>query len=168
MIKEIRINYLFLNDESWSKLMLACDELGWNKSSIIKHCLNEFFQRHQEFYVRFGKMDAQARGMTQEDYFRVLRDRSEDDLLPYVQRRPEFRDSPLDGIALVPQHESFKRKYNVIGLFSYNYVLLKVARIVAGTSMVQVVSRSIVKHLQDDWDTTYQPEIDRDRACRFD
>lgn len=167
MIREIRINYIFADDPTWDKLMLACDELGWNKSTIVKQCLHGFFHRHGEFYAKAGMIDAEARGMSEEEYFQTLRDRSEDDLKRYRQGRPGFGASPIDDILPIPTEPAFKRSYNTIGLSAYNYVLLKVARIVDGGSMVQTISRTIVKHLNDHWEATYQPQIDRDHKCKF-
>lgn len=167
MIRELRINYIFAEPETWDKLSLACNELGWNKSLIVKQCLHGFFRRDGEFYADAGVIDAQARGMTQEEYFRILRDGSEDELSRYINGRPGFGASPVDLIPLVPSGAKNKRGYNIIGLSAYNYVLLRVARIVDGGSMIQVVSRIIVKHLNDNWEKSYLPQIERDRMCRF-
>lgn len=147
--------------------MLACDELGWNKSSIVKQCLHGFLRRDRDFYARAGLLDAEARDMSEEDYFKTLRDGSEDNLARYVAGRPGFGATPLDAIELIPANPEFKRAYNTIGLSAYNYVLLKVAKIVDGGSMVQVISRMIVKHFDDNWKTAYQPQIDRDHNCKF-
>jgi hypothetical protein len=167
MIREFRINYIFADDPTWEKIMLACDELGWNKSTIIKQCLHGFFRRDGGFYADAGILDAQSRGMTEEEYFRTLRDQSEEDLARYLLGRPGFGKSPIDEIAPIPSESGYKRKYNTIGLSAYNFVLLKVARIVDGGTMVQIVSRMIVKHLSDNWDTAYQPQLDRDYRCKF-
>jgi hypothetical protein len=167
MIRELRINYIFADDPTWEKLLLACEELGWNKSTIVKQCLHGFFRRDGEFYADAGILDAQSRGMSEEEYFKTLRDGSEDDLTRYSKGRPGFGASPLDAIEPIPTDPAYKRKYNTIGLSAYNFVLLKVARIVDGGAMVQVVSRMIVKHLDDNWETAYQLQIDRDRNCKF-
>lgn len=167
MIRELRINYIYADDPTWEKLMLACEELGWNKSTIVKQCLHGFFRRDGAFYAKAGILDAQWRGMTEENYFKTLRDGSEDDLARYVAGRPGFGASPIDAIAPVYQETNYKRTYNTIGLSAYNYVLLKVARIVDGGTMVQVISRMLVKHLNDNWEPVYQIQIDRDRNCRF-
>jgi hypothetical protein len=167
MIRELRVNYLFVEDTTWEKLTLACDELGWNKSSIVKQALHGFFRRDGAFYADAGILDAQSRGMSEEEYFRTLRDSSEDDLARYTAGRPGFGASPIDAIAPVPQESKYRRAYNTIGLSAYYYVLLKVARIVDGDSMVQVISRMVVKHFDDNWAVSYQPQIERDRNCRF-
>lgn len=167
MIRELRINYIFADDPTWAKLMLACEELGWNKSTIVKQCLHGFFRRDGEFYAEAGILDAQSRGMKEEDYFKTLRDKSEEDLARYSEGRPGFGKSPIDEIPLISTESAYRRKYNTIGLSAYNYVLLKVARIVDGGTMVQVVSRMVVKHLADNWEIAYQVQIDRDHRCKF-
>jgi hypothetical protein len=167
VIKEIRINYILATDENWQRIMLACDELGWSKSAIVKQMIHGFCRRDGKFYAKAGILDAAARGMTEEEYFDCLRDRSEDELRPYTGDRPLFGQSPIDTVPTLPTDESLKRKYNTIGLSAYNYVLLKVARIVHHDSFVQIVSRMIVKHLNDNWETVYQPQIDRDQRSKF-
>lgn len=167
MIREMRINYIFADDATWNRLRLACDELGWNKSTIVKQTLHGFMRRDGAFYAEAGIKDAEARGMAEEEYFRILRDKSEEHLSRYLAGRPAFGMAPIDAIAPISSDRAFKRQYNTIGLSAYNFVLLKVARIVDGGSMVQVVSRMIVKHFQDNWQTAYQPQIDRDRRCNF-
>jgi hypothetical protein len=167
MIRELRINYIFAEQQTWERLMLACDELGWNKSAIVKQCLHGFFRRDGEFYADAGIIDAQARGMSEEEYFKTLRDSSEEDLQRYINGRPGFGASPIDLILPINSSVENKRSYNTIGLSAYNYVLLKVARVVDGGSMIQVVSRMIVKHLNDNWEKFYWPQIERDRLCKF-
>lgn len=167
MIRELRLNYIYADDQTWEKLALACDELGWNQSSIVKQCLHGFFRQDGRFYAEAGKVDAEARGMTEEAYFACLRDQTEEDLRPYRDGRPAFGAAPIDSIPLIPTDPTSRRAHHTIGLSAYNYVLLRVARVVDGGSMVQVVSRMLIKHFQDNWETSYLPQIERDRACRF-
>lgn len=167
MIRELRVNYIYADNSTWEKIRLACDELGWNQSTIVKQCLHGFFRRDGRFYAQAGQIDAAARGMTEEDYFVCLRDRSEEELQPYRNGRPAFGSAPIDAIASIAPDPAFRRTYHTIGLSAYNYVLLRVARIVDGGSMVQVISRMLIKHFQDNWETSYLPQIERDRACRF-
>lgn len=167
MIKEVRLNYILATSENWQRITLACDELGWNKSAIVKQMLHGFFRRDGKFYAEAGIMDAAARGLTEEEYFNCLRDEGEEALRPYTGDRPLFGQSPIDATPPLPTDDSLKRKYNVIGLSAYNFVLLKVAKIVHRDSFVQVVSRMIVKHLNDNWEAVYQPQIDRDRTSKF-
>lgn len=167
MICELRVNYIYADDSVWEKLTLACQELGWNQSSIVKQCLHGFFRRDGRFYAEAGRIDATARGMTEEEYFVCLRDQSEEDLRPYQNGRPAFGAAPIDLIAPTPTDPVFRRTHHTIGLSAYYFVLLKVARIVDGGSMVQVISRMLIKHFQDNWESSYLPQIERDRACRF-
>jgi hypothetical protein len=167
MIRELRINYIYADAPTWEKLMLACEELGWNKSTIVKQGLHGFFRRDGAFYAEAGIEDARCRGIEEEDYFRILRDLGEDELPRYISVRPGFGRSPIDAVAPVPHEPEYRRSYNTIGLSAYNYVLLRVAKIVDGGTMIDVVSRIIIKHLEDNWRTAYQPQIDRDRNCKF-
>lgn len=167
MLRSLRITYVLADDATWDKLMLACDELGWTKKLIVKQALHGFCRRDGEFYAQAGIKDAQARGMTEQDYFRTLRDGVPGDLRPYDADPPKFGVSPLMTVLPLPTDLDYRRNYSSIELSAYNYVLVRVACIVERTSLVQVVSRMIVKHLEDNWAIAYQSQIDRDRECRF-
>jgi hypothetical protein len=167
VIKELRINYVFAVPEVWDKVELACTELGWSKASILKQMIHGFMYVDGSFYAEAGRKDAKARNMSEEDYFRALRDGNIEDLPRYVAGRPAFGKAPIDDIEPIESNDDNKHRYNVIGLSAYNYVLFRVAQIVDGGSMVQVVSRMIVKHLADKWETNYLPQIERDKVCNF-
>ncbi|HEY9906981.1 MAG TPA: hypothetical protein V6D18_05160, partial [Thermosynechococcaceae cyanobacterium] len=134
---------------------------------ILKQMIHGFMAVDGVFYARAGILDAEARGMAEEDYFRSLRDGSDEDLARYVAGRPAFGKAPIDDTAPIAATDANKHRYNIIGLSAYNYVLLRVAQIVDGGAMVQVVSRILVKHLQDRWENSYQPQIERDKRCKF-
>ena len=167
VIRELRINYVFATPETWAKVELACSELGWSKASILKQMIHGFLFTDRNFYAQAGVLDAQARGLKEEDYFVTLRDGKPEDLPRYTAGRPAFGKAPIDDVELVSTSEENKKRYNLIGLSAYNYVLLRVAQIVDGGPMVQVVSRMLVKHLNDKWETNYQAQIDRDQRCKF-
>lgn len=149
--------------------MLACDELGWRKKDIVKQAIHGFCRRDGEFYAQAALKDAEARGMTEKDYFRTLRDGSPNDLLPYEDEEevPDFGASPLMLIPLLPTDPAYRRPYSSIDVSAYNYVLVRVACIVERAPLVQVISRMIVKHFEDNWAIAYQSQMDRDRECRF-
>lgn len=161
-IKELRINHVLLGDDDWEKLMKACEELGYNKSSILKNALQAYFKRYRDFYVKAGIADAQARGITSSEHFLILRDRSEEDLPPYLKSLPLFGQSPIDTIPPIPVEEKYRRKYNTIELSRFNYVLLRVGHIVHRDSYPQMIGRMVRTHLIDNWDSAYLPQIERD------
>lgn len=163
-IKELRINHVLLSDEDWEKLMKACEELGYNKSSILKNALQGFFRRdrNRDFYINAAVADAKARGITSSQHFVILRDQSEDDLPPYLDTFPLFGQSPIDTIPPLPVDERFRRKYNTIELSRYNFVLLRVAHIVHRDSYPQIIGRMVKSHLIDNWESAYLPQIIRD------
>ena len=163
VIKELRINHVLVLDEDWEKLMLACEELDYDKSSIIKNGLQGFFRRYHDYYVRAGILDAEARGMATSEHFTILRDKSEDDLLPYGDKFPDFGKSPIDLIPPLPKDPQYRRGYNTIKLSRYNFVLLRVAHIIYRDSYPQIVGRMIRSHLADNWESAYLPQIARDK-----
>lgn len=163
MIKEFRIAYVLLSDDDWAKLLEACDELGYDKSSIVKNALQGFFKRYRDFYVNAGLADAEARGISSSQHFMILRDKAEEDLPQYIKALPLFGQSPIDTIPPLPQDEKLRRKYNTIKLSAFNYVLLRVAHLVHRDSYPQMVGRMVRSHLQDNWVDAYLPQIERDK-----
>jgi len=160
--KELRINHVLLSDEDWGKLLKACEELGYNKSSILKNALQGYFKRYRDFYINAGIADAKARGIKSSEHFTTLRDKSEEDLPPYENFLPRFGESPIETIAPPANEERFKRKYNTIELSAYNYVLLRVGHIVHSDSYPQMIGKMVKTHLIDNWESAYLPQMTRD------
>jgi len=160
--KQLRINHILLGDEDWKKMLTACDELGYNKSSILKNALQGYFKRYRDFYVNAGILDAKARGITSSEHFITLRDASEDALPHYLDSLPLFGQSPIDTIAPIPNEEGNKRKYNIVELSAFNFVLLRVGKIVHRDSYSQMVGRMVKVHLIDNWESVYLPQMARD------
>lgn len=167
LIKELRVSYILATNETWEKVEFACSELGWQKTGILKQMIHGYMAVDGLFYARAGIADAAARGMSEEDYFRTLRDKDADSLPKHLNGRPAFGKTPLDDIPDVPSLPDLRRSYNIIRLSAYNLVLLRVAQIVDTGTISQVISRMVVKHLEDKWEKNYLPQIERDRRCKF-
>ncbi|MBE7380466.1 MAG: hypothetical protein F6J95_003515 [Leptolyngbya sp. SIO1E4] len=167
MARDIRINYLYGNQTTWERFDLTCKQLGWANKSLMQHCIHAFFEEHQAFYSDAALKDAIARAMGEADYYRTLRDATEEDLSRYAQGRPGFGVTPLDKIPFIESEQNTRRRYNVITLGNYTYVLLRVARIVDTGPMLQLVSRIFQQHFETCWTVKYQPQIERDQTCTF-
>ena len=167
MPRDIRINYVWATAETWDNYDLATLHLAWPKKELIKQCVHAFMKVNRDFYVEAARKDWEAREMTEEDYYKTLRDQGESQLPRYKHGRPGFGVTPLDDIPELSTETSISRRYNVITLSSYNYVLLNVARIVDTGPMIQVVSRILHQHFQTYWQRTYFPQIERDNELRF-
>ncbi|MBE9108268.1 hypothetical protein IQ273_02375 [Nodosilinea sp. LEGE 07298] len=167
MARQVRLNYIYASATTWERFDLACDQLGWAKKSLVQQCLHEFFHQHHAFYQGAAIADAAARQMDEAEYYRTLRDKSEDDLRRYTLERPGFEVTPLDPVPFNPSGTDIQRTYNVITISNYNAVLLKVARIVDTGPMVQLVSRIIEQHFEAYWEKNYFPQIERDMNCSF-
>lgn len=167
MSRDLRVSYVFATAVVWEQIELSCEELGWTRAGILRQAIHGFMGRHGRFYADCGLRDAEARGLTESAYYEALRDGNHDNLPRYVTGHPGFGRSPLTDTPLVPQDEENRRRYSIIALGNYNYVLLRVAHIVEGDSLVQTVSRIIACHFDENWETRYLPQIARDKANRF-
>lgn len=167
MAQEIRLNCIYMDSETRSRFDLACEELGWASKGLVTQCIQAYFKVNKDYYIEAALSDAKARGMAETDYYRILRDASEDDLNPYIAGRPAFGGTPLDPVPAVSTGEDNRKRYNTLTLSSYNLVLLRVARIVDMGPLVQVVSRIVKQHFDRYWESNYAPQIDLDKACTF-
>lgn len=164
MSYDFRINYIYMRPETKERFDQACEEIGWALRTQAVQCLKAFSREHKDYYISCALMDAEARGMTQEEYYRVLRDEGADKLKSYIDMRPGFPPTPLDRI---PPIDEIRQKYNKVSLTGYNLVLLRVAQIVDRGTMIQLVSRIIEYHFQKYWDLVYAPQIRLNQLCRF-
>lgn len=167
MAVQQKVNYLYFDAETGRRFDLACDELGWAYKSLVQQCLAAYFAKNRAYYVQCALTDAKARGMEPGVYYRTLRDQTEADLKPYRAGRPGFGATPLDGVDPIPTGDDTRRRYGIITLSPYNYVLLQVARLVDIGSMVQLISRIVKQHFDLYWETNYYPQIERDKNESF-
>jgi predicted DNA-binding protein len=169
MPSTLRINFIYMQPETKERFTAASENLGWPYRTLAQQVIQAFFKKHRDFYVEAALKDAAARGMDEGDYYRVLRDVGEDSLVRYVSGKPGFGPAPLDPVEPIPTGEDFKQKYNTITLSSYNYVLLRVAKIADadGSSLTQVISRMVKYHFDTYWASNYEPQILLDHACKF-
>jgi hypothetical protein len=154
-----------MEEPTRERFELACDRVGWAFKNLAQQCIHAYLKKHQAYYVAVAKLDYQARGMSESDYYQALRDGAEDDLKPYQAERPVFSPSPLDSVPMVKTGKEYRRRYGVITLSSYNFVLLKVCQIVDRGPMIQVISRIVRQHFEDYW-SNYKAQIERDdKSC---
>jgi hypothetical protein len=167
MSRELRINYLYMEERTQERFETACEQMGWAYKALVQQCIHAFFKRNRDFYAEAAIKDCQARGMEESNYYRTLRDESEESLDRYVSGRPGFGSAPLDAVDPVATGDENRKRYGVITLSNYNSVLLKVCRVVDNGPMIQVISRIVKGHFNDYWDAQYRPQIERDRDCKF-
>jgi hypothetical protein len=159
MSRDLRINYVYMDELTYSRFATACDQLGWANKSLVQQCIHAFFKKHQDYYAEAGVQDALARGMETHDYYEYLWNDRDEELPPYKGQRPDFGSSPISTTPQVAVTLENKRKYNVITLGDYNCVLLKVAKIVELESWPGLVSRILAYHFHHYWVSNYEPQI---------
>ena len=167
MSAEVRISYIYASDETWSKFEQACDRLGWQSKALIQQIIHSFFAKHKDFYCQAALADAEARGMQEQDYYVALKSGPDADLSPYKKHRPDFGSTPL---AIIPDPEASKenrRRYNMVTLSDFNYVLLHSAMLVERANPVEIVSRIVAWHFIEYWERSYLPQIRHDDEHRF-
>lgn len=163
MLQSLRISHVLIELLDWEKLTEICDELGYDKSGIVKNCLQGFFKKNRDFYAEFGVLDAKARGISSSEHFTILKERAEEDLPSYQEPPPNPSPTPLDEIYPLPLKDDYRQKLTVLKLPAFNYVLLRNAHILHKDSYPQLVGRIIRSHLTEHWEKTYFPQIEREK-----
>ena len=164
--RRLRLACIYLEPEIQARLVLVTSDLGWPQKNTVQQFIHAHMKRYHPYWVRAALADAAARGMDEETYYRALRD-GEPELERYRGSRPAFETSPVAKIPEVSVSEKNRIDYNWVTLSPCSYTLLKVAHIVEGGPMTQLVSRFVVKHFQDYWEAVYLPQIGLNRQCRF-
>lgn len=165
VMPDLRVNYVYMDAETRSRYDQVCVGLHWSSKDLVRQCIQAFFEVNQRFYVDCAYRDCAARAMELNDWYRTLRDGSEDDLRPYVSGRPAFGTTPLDTVAPVPTGAENKRLYNTLAMGGFNLVLLKTCKLVDLGPMSQVVSRIVKAHFDQYWLTNYEPQLRFDETC---
>ena len=166
MAVDIRLSYLYATPEVWEKFELVA-ELGWPTKTFLQQVCAAYLKVNRAYYVDAALKDARCRGMTEEDYYRILRDQGEEGLPRYVKGTPGLGPSPLVEVNPPPVSAETRHRYNVVTLSNYHAVMLRVARIVENDPMTQLVSRILEQHFEKYWPTNYGPQFDLDRQCKF-
>ena len=166
MARDISLSYLYAKPEIWERFE-AVTELGWPAKTFLQQACTAYLKVNRTYYAKAAMRDAEYREISEDEYYKTLRDSSEDDLPRYSKGTPGFDVSPLVDIELIPTGPDTRHRYNKVTLSNYNTVLLKVARIVENCPMTQLVSRILEQHLIKYWPTNYSPQFELDRQCRF-
>lgn len=163
MLQTLRISHILVEDGDWDRLLLACKELGYDKSGIVKNVLQAFFRKQRDFYLEYALHDATARGISSSDHFVILRDKTEDELPRYKEAPRTPTPTPLDAIPPLPLEDAYRRPMNMLKIPTYNFVLLRNAHMLHKDSYPQLVGKIIRSHLLEHWETTYLPQIEREQ-----
>lgn len=167
MLQTLRISHVLAEDGDWNRVLLACQELGYDKSGIIKNVLQAFFRKHREFYLEYALLDATARGISSSEHFVILRDKTEEELPRYKEAPPNPTPTPLDIVPPLPLEDAYRRKMNTLKIPTYNFVLLRNAHMLHRDSYPQLVGKIIRVHLLEHWETTYLPQIEREQKTDY-
>ncbi len=174
MSKQLRINKIYGLPITWERFDIATEIIGWNKKKFIQQITHAYFSKNGAFYVECALLDAAARGMSETDYYTALFDGGGADpsknplLLPYTtNERPAFKPDPLHTVPKLPTDEANIKKFNLIDMSDYYFVLLQVALIVDTGAMSQFISRMLGNHFDTYWHRSYAHQIAHHEARSF-
>jgi hypothetical protein len=160
---EVSVSYVYGSPEMWDRYDRACDELGWNKKTLLTQLLQSYGSKELAYYQKAAEMDAIARGFPshQGEHYRLLRDWAE--LPRYVGSQPPFERSPLADIPDVPNGAAGRRSFRSIRCSGRNSVILHLATIIERSNVPQTLSRIMVWHFERYWHPGYVAQIEADQ-----
>lgn len=167
MSKDVRLNYVLMTEETHQRFVAACDQLGWARKSLVQQCIQSYFAKHRAYYCEAAIADAKARGIDQSGYYSLLREGDDSDLPNYLDLRPSFGESPIATTPPVPTDPENRRKYSTVTMGDFNYVLLKVAKLIDNETWAGLTSRVISWHFSNYWERAYLPQIQMDEQKTF-
>jgi len=158
----LRITHIYFDPVTMARYNRACQDLYWADSGLLRQCISAFFKVHQAYYVECAYKDLEARGMAVSDWYRTLRDGSIEDLPQYRRGRPIFGPTPLDPVPPVVTSAEGRRRYATVSFGGFNLVLLRTAQLVDLGPLTQLISRIVVYHFDQYWQTNYLPQLEFD------
>lgn len=150
--REILTSYLVLEPKLRKKFESIIREQGWSQTKFVNAAIADYFQRNIEYYLKAAKIDAKARGYNDmgSAYYQALLD---NDLEPWGGdgARPNFPDSPLKQIADAREARKNQHRLKQIRVSEYNAALLRLALEVDGLTLIQLLSRIVTWHFDQQW-----------------
>lgn len=160
---EVSVSYVYGSRETWEKYDRACDELGWNKKTLLTQLLHSYGSKELVYYQTAAEMDAVARGFAshQGEHYQLLRDWGE--LPRYTGSQPPFERSPLAEIPDVPNGAAGRRSFRSIRCSGRNSAILHLATIVERSNIPQTLSRIMLWHFERYWHPSYIAQLKADQ-----
>ena len=160
---EVSVSYVYGSPETWEKYDKACDEMGWQKKTLLTQLLHSYGSRELAYYQGAAQMDAVARGFAahQGEHYQLLRDWGE--LPRYTGSQPPFERSPLADIPDVPNGAAGRRSFRSIRCSGRNSAILHLATIVERSNVPQTISRIMLWHFDQYWHPGYISQLEADR-----
>lgn len=162
MYCEVTVSYVYATSETWEKYIKACEELGWNRKSLLTQILHSYGGANLDYYREAAEMDAIARGFEghQGEHYRLLRDWGE--LPRYVGTQPAFERSPLADIAELSMNASDRRSFVSIRCSGRNSAILHLATVIERDNVPQTLSRIMLWHFNRYWVKGYLSQLQSD------
>ncbi|NEQ48658.1 MAG: hypothetical protein F6K11_00805 [Leptolyngbya sp. SIO3F4] len=155
---EIPLRYFYAEPADWEKYQAACTHLMWLKSTFLSQLCNSFISVNWEYYAECAELDAQARGLSTQEFFTECCN-WDGKLTEYQKRRPTFKPSPLATVPDVDASQENRRRVKTIRTGRANGALLRVACEVDRCNLITVTSRVLRWHFDRYWEKLYVPQI---------
>ena len=160
---QISLGYIYAQEELWTKYILACDKIGWNKATLLTQILHSYCSISRDWIIAGAELDAVARGFESQSgaYFDTAV--AGGDFPPYPRTRPAFEESPLKNIP-VQQGSENRRSFSYIRTSEANAAMLRIICNIEEQNISQVASRIALWHFNRYWSRSYQWQLNVAKA----
>mgnify|MGYP001792915614 CR=1 FL=1 len=158
----VAVSYIYAIPDTWEKYIKACEELGWNKKTLLTQLLHSYGSVHLSYYQKAAEIDALARGFKghQGEHYSLLRDWGE--LPRYTETQPAFERSPLVDIHEVSANAEYRRRIGSVNCSGRNSAILNLTTIVERSNLPQTLSRIMLWHFDHYWNRGYVLQLRSD------
>ncbi len=175
----IKSSYALMDKLTYEQMFLeSCRCLGWKQKALFNHHTGSFCAVYHQLYRVIAEVDAIARGFIQHqgDHFRALVD-WDSELPPYVSGVPDYAGlvvepgfiaragldampgyfdqsgvNPLGLVTPPPNVNTNRRRFTkTIEISEYNAVILRLAMVLGGYNMSELMTRLITWHFARYW-----------------
>jgi hypothetical protein len=160
---EVTVSYVYATPHTWEQYTEACEELGWNRKSLLTQILHSYGGANLDYYREAAEMDAIARGFEghKGEHYRLLRNWGE--LPRYVGTQPAFERSPLADIPEVSTQAGDRRSFVSIRCSGRNSAILHLATVIERSNVPQTLSRIMLWHFGRYWGKGYALQLESDQ-----
>jgi hypothetical protein len=162
MPRRLSLTYYFVSQENNVRLTLFSAVSGDSMKTLVQQYVRGWISRNRQIYMDLANYDAHRRHLSLSTWANIVGTEGVHALPPPSRRVDDFKIvNPLAHV-MRPElaHGAVKHTLNYINLSTQNLILFKIANHYDQDSAIGFVSRIIQEHLDRNWDSLYQPQID--------
>ncbi len=167
MFHKYDLNYYYVSLDHAAKITKFQEVTGDSEVGLITQFVRGWIGRNRPYYTDLAKFDASCRGICLSEWGKIVVFEGMDKLPPLINYQafpnalllPEL-DFPADSVS--------RRGLKIIKLSMQNVAFLKLAVYYERVEKAILVSKIIKEHLDRNWDTLYEPQVQAEDFTSWD